>query len=865
MAHKLLGQLFHRVETDKHESDFTYFFSLLLAAEAILKASALGMLAAVEQDTGGNRYRVSYRLVRANGLGEWSDAIEDILSGPASQFLSLTAKEDRNEITRLTSPGDWQYEAIQSLKNALDCLSIDYDRVPGRPNLLRWFKLFTTLRNKTRAHGATRASDAAQASHHLFESLTTICDNLALFRRSWVYLHKNTSGKYRVTPITDHSDGFDFLKSDPSFTYPNGTYIYYDSPKIVPLMVSDPDASDFFLPNGGFTDKSFDLLSYATDNRQTSDSSLYLLPPDLHKSETQGHGELVDKGTCFSNAPDPASDYIKRPDLEQELFDLLMDDRHPVITLQGSGGVGKTSSTLEVIDLLTKEDRYELIVWFSARDIDLLASGPKTVNPGIKSSDDVALQYSHLVLSEQEYTTRGFDSKAFFQGQLEKSDGGPCLFVFDNFETVRNPIEMFKWLESLIRLPNKVLVTTRLRDFKGDYPIEVYGMNEQQARDLIRQVASHLNIQYLLTESNIKELILQSNGHPYIIKILLGQFADIGAFRSPRHIVASSGEILTALFERTFDALSPCGQRAFMTLSAWHSAVPRIALEAILIQSTQERSEVEKGIESLLHYSLAEQKIVGDDRQEFISLPMAAHAFGKKQLSIHVMRPAIESDVQILRMFNPSSISDVNLSLHKGMASFIRNLSTRIDSGETLSDYEPLLNMICRSYNSGWLQLAQWHLERGSDLDLDAAISNIKSFLQSEPASADSAHAWRILADIYSRKQNVFEQIHAFIERAQLDAVPFYDVSNTASLLNRRYNELDVSDARLQLVDRLLSVMERRISEANSDDLSRMAWLALHVSSEERAHQFVERGLLLDPRNIHCQNIASRLGMALPC
>ena len=354
MAHKLVEQLLQRAETDKHESDFTYFFALLLAAEAIAKTCVLGMLSAVEQDTGGNRYRLAYRLVRANGLGEWSDAIEDILSGPASQFLTPTAREERNEFTRPSAAGDWQYDAIQSLQQTLNHLSIDYDRPPARPTLTRWFKLFTTLRNKTRAHGATRAIDAAEASPHLLHSITTIYDHSTLFSRPWVYLHRNVSGKYRVTPITGQTSVFDFLKSDPTYSLQNGIYIYYDSPKNVPLMETDAELSDFFLPNGGFSEKSFALLSYATDDRQTSDASLYLLPPDLHKSETQGHGELIAKGRCFSNAPDPAPDYVKRPDLKDELLQLLLDDRHPVITLQGSGGVGKTSSTLQVIDALSQ-------------------------------------------------------------------------------------------------------------------------------------------------------------------------------------------------------------------------------------------------------------------------------------------------------------------------------------------------------------------------------------------------------------------------------------------------------------------------------------------------------------------------------
>ena len=861
MSHKLVAQLFERTENDKSESDFTYFFSLLLASEAIAKTIVLGILAALDDDTEANRYRLTYQLVRANGLGDWNDALQDALSGPASQFLAPEARIERGQLTHRSSKGDWQYEAVSSLKKALDVLSIDADPVQARTNLTSWFRLFPTLPNKTRGHGATRPTDCGEASEHILHSIDIIYRNFQLFKRQWVYLYRNLSGKYRVTPLTIDTSRFDYLRTESTHSLDNGVYVHFNSPKIVPLVVSDPDLSDFFFPNGGFSDKNFELLSYLTDNREAGDSSSFLIPPHLHKSETHGFGDLIPKENCLSNAPEPAKDYVTRPDLEDELFDLLMDDRRPVVTLQGAGGVGKTSATLQVIDRLSKENRYELIVWFSARDIDLLPSGPKTVKPGILTPNDVAAQYAMFVLPPQKVHDKAFDRQAFFQDQLGKSDGGTCLFVFDNFETVQNPLEMFTWIENFIRVPNKVLITTRLRDFKGDYPLEVQGMTEEEARTLIQQTALHLSIRSLLTPNNVHEVITTSGGHPYVIKILLGEVADKRRFNSSLHIIAGSDEILTALFERTFSALSPCGQRAFMTLAAWNSAVPKIALEAVLIGSTQERAEVEKGIASLLHYSLAEEHGTADGRQEFISLPLAANAFGKRKLQISLLRSAIESDVQILHMFGPSSTANVNLNFGRGLTNFIRNVSDRIDRGESFTDYEPILDMVCRAYNPGWLQLAEWRLERGSDSDLDAAISSIDAFLQGDQNGPESADAWRLLAHVYHRKRHTLGEINAFVERSQFASVPFYDLSNTATLLNSKYRELEFVDGKVQLVRRLLDVMEVRSREANSDDYSRMAWLALHLSREDKAKQFTKHGLEIDPENVHCRGIANRLGI----
>ena len=285
-------------------------------------------------------------LVRADGLGVWANCLEDSLSGPASQFLSSEAQVEREEMTKAHAPGTWQHTAVSSLKAALDELEIDAEPVPRRTDLKRWFRLFATLRNATRGHGATRPAESGRAATHLLQSIETIYGNLYLFRRPWVYLYRNLSGKFRVTRFRNDAVEFDYLKREPTHSFSNGVYIHFGVPMQVPLIESDPELSDFFLPNGGFSDKKYELLSYATDNRRSGDSSNFHTPPEVPRSETEPFGELLARGNCFSNAPEPTEGYIPRPALETELYELLMDDRHRVVTLQGAGGVGKTSSAL---------------------------------------------------------------------------------------------------------------------------------------------------------------------------------------------------------------------------------------------------------------------------------------------------------------------------------------------------------------------------------------------------------------------------------------------------------------------------------------------------------------------------------------
>jgi hypothetical protein len=867
MTHKIIAQVLNRAEQAKSDSDFTYFFDLLLAAEAIAKTIILNMLAAVGDDKDRNRYRIEHSLVRADGLGDWGRSLDDILTGTASQYLLAEARQEQSELTKACRNGEWQYHAVSSLKKCLQELDIDAEELPVKTDMRRWFRLLSTLRNKTKGHGATKSGTIAGPAAHLKASLDIIVENLEVLRRPCAFLHRNISGKYRISSIAGNDNCFDELRKNTNYSYQNGVYIHWGIPKLIPLIESDPDLTDFYFANGSFSGKKFELLSYSTNNKRNGDAASFSTPPGLlPSSETGGHGELLVKVNCLSNAPDLIADYIARLELESELLKLLLDDKRPIVTLRGRGGIGKTSLALRVLELVYQETRYDTIVWLSARDVDLHLSGPKPVRPNIFGPLDVGRLYADLVLSPVNATAlTGIKAQAYLEKHLQQTDSGVCLFVFDNFETTQNPVEMFTWLDTYIRLPNKVLITTRLRDFKGDYPVDVQGMKYEEALSLINQFSSTLGISSKLSQDYIEELIRKSAGHPYVIKILLGEVARTGRENSIPQLLAGSEDILTALFERTYSALSPCAQQGFLTLSAWSSSVPRLALEAVLLRSTQEPEEVEVGVESLLNYSLAEAHLAPADNQEYLSLPLVASVFGKKKLNISPHKASIMSDVQLLQMLGPSRRDDVHLGLAKGLEKFVAAIAERIERGESYDKYEPIVEMICRSYNPGWLVLARWYIELGTNDSLLKAQTVLRRFLEEDSLGSKAAEAWRSLAFVCHKLGDTHGEVHAFVERAQLSDVSFYDVSSTAHRLSQSFREAGEDDDRYEkssLANRLLTVMALRKKEADADDFSRMAWLAIHLNQEAVAQDYIKAGLALDFENYHCQKLSARLGLS---
>ena len=338
-------RMWERVEVARQDSDTSLFFHLMYFGEMLLKIVACGLASAIQEDRDRHRYRQLHRLVRADSIGEWAAVIEDILTGPASQFLTPAAQTERRELTQKCKTGAWPCDAVSLLGRAIEEVDKNYERTPGRIAARNWFPMFVQLRNDTRGHGITHGTQCGKVSPPLERSLRLVSENFILFRRPWAYLHRNLSGRYRVTPLAETSTPFDPLKSKTSANYEDGVYVYFDDCTKVELVISDPESSDIFLPNGAFNGKRFELISYISGNKSEADATPYLAPAtNLPASQTQGIGQLDVQGKCFGNLPPMATGYVNRPELEAELFGKLSDDRHCVITLHGSGGLERPLS-----------------------------------------------------------------------------------------------------------------------------------------------------------------------------------------------------------------------------------------------------------------------------------------------------------------------------------------------------------------------------------------------------------------------------------------------------------------------------------------------------------------------------------------
>ena len=854
-----MKRMFDRAN-DYGDSDPLLFMELLYTGEFLMKLTVLAAIATLDEDHDDTRYRYLHSLVRTSKLGLWADTLAKLTSDfagdevPGSHPLRAFAEVHRK--------GSWQLDAIAKLHNVRTTISRSQTSPRSRAQLHHWFAEFTALRNGTRGHGAITPAAAAQTVPDLLESISAICDQHPLFSLPWAYLHRNLSGKYRVLPLSHDAGKFSPLKSAPPSTSPNlsnGIYIWMEGPRQVPLLYGDINGRDFFVPNGDFRKDTFEVHSSITDDRKRHDATRFMMPPGRRPpSETEGLASLEIVGDTFTNIPSRPEGYIRRESLEKEVLDLLVDDRHPIITLVGRGGIGKTSLALEVLHEVCMRQTFDMIVWFSARDIDLTAMGPKPVRSRTRTAKDIAEEYTRLIVDlEVNASSDIIEQHMGVDGDVHATSAMRRLFVFDNFETVAHPTDLYSWIDTHIRLPNKALITSRFRDFKADFPIVVSGMDDDQAHELVADTCRRFDVSPPLSPKVVDNIVDDSEGHPYVIKIMVGEYADDRNAGRPSKVIARKDDILAALFERTYENLTPLALKLFLTLSAWRSLLPQIIIEAILHWRSTEGVDPQGAVDELARMSLVEV-LRADDGTDFLRVPVTAAIFGKGKLEVNEQHELVMADVKLLQRMGPTTQANFRRGSGRSIDALFRVIATELQARSlSFGSVRPMLEFVAFNHPPAWLLLAQLERESGG---LPAnEVRYLRRFLEGQPGDR-AGDVWRRLVDVCRESDDVVGSCSAFLNVANVEGPRLEEISNMANYVNSSDAIRDMDpNQRAGLLRPLAGMFGKYMHMASAVDLSRLAWLHLHIGDFESARKIALLGIERQPENLHCRRLIARL------
>lgn len=258
--------------------------------------------------------------------------------------------------------------------------------------------------------------------------------------------------------------------------------------------------------------------------------------------------------TIYHNLPQP--DYGLFIGRETELSQVIRQLRpyphsqHPIVTIDGVGGVGKSALALEVAhrylrdnDDILPDEKFDAVIWTSAKQNVLTAEGIAPRKQVLRTIDDVYTTIAVTLEREDIIKAPAEDQSALIRKALTQQR---TLLIVDNLETVDDQA-VLEFLREL-PAPTKAIVTTRHR-IDVAYSIRLHGMPEADALKLIEKECEKKNVTLKIDES--EKLFHRTGGVPLA---LVWSIAQMGLGYGVENVLATLGQPNSDIARFCFDS-----------------------------------------------------------------------------------------------------------------------------------------------------------------------------------------------------------------------------------------------------------------------------------------------------------------------
>lgn len=376
------------------------------------------------------------------------------------------------------------------------------------------------------------------------------------------------------------------------------------------------------LPGEGKGGKARELLRYL-DRRDRIDELIEVgqtMRPDV---PWRGEADDLPKLAIPHNLP-PRSEFVGRQAEKGRVYEALAS-RYPLVSIDGIGGIGKTSLALEVAyeclhasrdaTIFDGKTTFAGFIWASAKDRDL------TLNDLLNA---IARTLDYTGIAHQ---PEGEKREAVERLLREQ----PYLLLVDNLETVTDE----NVRDFLLKLPepSKALITTREQTLRQVWAISLKGLAQDAALELIRSSGRRLGLQALAQaeEKVLLRLYEATGGAPLAIKWAVGQIKQRG--QSLDSVLAAlyeaRGDIFEHAFARSWSLLSSDAKCVLKALPLFAAPVSPAALEAT---SDIHHYVLKDAIGQLIEMSLIEVTNELDEDERRYDLHPLARAFANARL-----------------------------------------------------------------------------------------------------------------------------------------------------------------------------------------------------------------------------------------
>lgn len=256
----------------------------------------------------------------------------------------------------------------------------------------------------------------------------------------------------------------------------------------------------------------------------------------------------------FHNLPQPDFDqFIGREAEQSQIHNLLRpypNSRHFLIVIDGIGGIGKSALALEIAhhylrnyEMLPSQERFEAIIWTSAKSNVLTAEGIAPRRQIMRTLDDIYTAIAVALQREDITRAQPEEQDEIVRRTLTQQR---TLLIVDNLETVddENVLAFLRELPD----PTKAIVTTRHR-IDVAYSIRLVGMDWDDAKAFIVQESNLRNLN--LSGDEVHNLYIRTGGVPLA---LVWSVAQMNYGYSVEAILARLGQPKNDIIKFCFDA-----------------------------------------------------------------------------------------------------------------------------------------------------------------------------------------------------------------------------------------------------------------------------------------------------------------------